>query len=346
MRVKTLQRVRLPNQSVRIMRDILIDAGVASDAALSAADLTAEIVDQPGATVSGVQELAFQRAFVAATAGRQDLWMKVGWSYSLLTLGAVGLAAMTASTLGTLISTLSEFADFTFWLDGVREIHNEAGRVIGVETVMRDVPSELREFTLYRNLGMSMRTVGEVCYGAPSPLTAVEMPLRLLPFDHCSLTGTPIKHGRAARWLWQSDTILPSYNELLHRLYRRQCEDQASRLAAEFTVADQVRELLVTAVPPGREIHHVAEELHLSVRSLQRMLHIEGVSYRDLQRDVRESAAKRMLRSSELGVGEIGRRLGYHDTANFCAAFRAWTGITPSAWRTRNVAAYATEQSA
>jgi hypothetical protein len=63
------------------------------------------------------------------------------------------------------------------------------------------------------------------------------------------------------------------------------------------------------------------------------MLHVEGFTYRDLQQHAQAHAAKRMLESTQLAVGEVGRRLGYRDTANFSAAFRSWTGLTPTEWR-------------
>jgi AraC-like DNA-binding protein len=349
MRIKTLRRVRLPNQSIRIMRDILLEAGLDTDPVFDAADVGAEVVDVPGATVSGVQELAFQRAFVAATAGRHDLWIKAGWSYSLLTLGGVGLAAMTAQTIDSLHTTLDEFRDFTFGLDAAREVRNGVGVVVGHETVFREVPSDLHDFTVCRNLGRTIRVLSEVWLGETSPARMIEVPLPALSFDRHPVVGMPIKLGRSARWLWKPETAsreLPGHNELLHRLYWEQCEDQASRLAGKITVGDQVRELLQASAPPAREIHSVAAELHVSVRTLQRMLRIEGLSYRDLQRGARERAAKQMLRSTDLGVGEIGRRLGYHDTTNFCAAFRVWTGITPTDWRYANATVYSAEQSA
>jgi AraC-like DNA-binding protein len=349
MRLQTLHRVRLPNQSVRIMRDVLSGAGIETDGVFRAADLAPEIVERPGATVSGVQELAFQRAFVAVTAGRHDLWLKTGASYSLLTLGGVGLAAMTASTMDMLATTLDDFADFTYWLDTVREVRDQAGAVVGRETVSRDVPNDLHEFTVYRNLGMSTRLLSEVWQRATPPLTAVEVPLRVLPFDRFPLTGTPVRRGSNTRWLWEPEMIgapSPSHNELLHQWYRRQCEDSASELAAEVTIADQVRDILSSSVKSPPTIHRVADELHISVRSLQRMLHIEGFTYRDLQQDAQARAAKHMLESTRLGVGEVGRRLGYRDTANFSAAFRSWTGLTPTEWRAADAIRHSAQQAA
>jgi len=82
-----------------------------------------------------------------------------------------------------------------------------------------------------------------------------------------------------------------------------------------------------------RTLDQVAERMHVSVRTLKRRLAEHDTSYSALLDEARRDRATHLLRAGELGVDEIGARLGYSDPANFARAFRRWTGISPRAFR-------------
>src|ERR1700689_3216541 len=112
--METLHRVRLSNQSVRIMRHVLWEADLDADAAFHAANLDPGVADRVDGSVSGLEELAFQLAFARLTSDRDDLWIKTGWAYSLAEAGDVGLAGLTAANLEALLRVSMRYADFTF----------------------------------------------------------------------------------------------------------------------------------------------------------------------------------------------------------------------------------------
>ncbi|MFD2093208.1 helix-turn-helix transcriptional regulator [Blastococcus deserti] len=49
--------------------------------------------------------------------------------------------------------------------------------------------------------------------------------------------------------------------------------------------------------------------------------------------DWRMHVAKDLLRSSDLGVAAVGRRVGYDSEEAFSRAFKRRTGLAPSSWR-------------
>lgn len=59
----------------------------------------------------------------------------------------------------------------------------------------------------------------------------------------------------------------------------------------------------------------------------------EGVAPSAFLADLRARAAARLLRESDLTVGEIGARCGFHDPAYFCRAFRRLVGVSPGEFR-------------
>lgn len=60
---------------------------------------------------------------------------------------------------------------------------------------------------------------------------------------------------------------------------------------------------------------------------------IEGVSPSAYLADARANAAARLLRETDLTVGEIGARCGFADPAYFCRAFRRMVGVSPGEFR-------------
>ena len=80
-------------------------------------------------------------------------------------------------------------------------------------------------------------------------------------------------------------------------------------------------------------MERVARELHTSSRTLQRRLHENDVSFRELQANMRHKIASELLRGTEIPVQDIARRLGYRKPGAFARAFARWTGRTPLAYR-------------
>lgn len=99
-------------------------------------------------------------------------------------------------------------------------------------------------------------------------------------------------------------------------------------------VSRQVRELLGDVIAAGDpDVAAVAAELAMSRRTLQRRLDQEGTTFREVLADTRRDLAMALLRQHERSVTEIGRRLGFSETAAFSRAFRRWTGASPATWR-------------
>jgi AraC-like DNA-binding protein len=93
----------------------------------------------------------------------------------------------------------------------------------------------------------------------------------------------------------------------------------------------QVIEILLTDGYP--QIEAAAETLNLSVRTLQRRLAGEDLTYSRLVEQARFDAATHALKRAGVSVTDIAFDLGYSDPANFGRAFRRWAGISPQMYR-------------
>ena len=83
----------------------------------------------------------------------------------------------------------------------------------------------------------------------------------------------------------------------------------------------------------GIDLHKAARLFTLHPRTLNRRLRAEGTTFSMLLAEARYEIARQMLRDTHLQTSEIASALGYADSASFIHAFRRWSGITPSAWR-------------
>lgn len=92
---------------------------------------------------------------------------------------------------------------------------------------------------------------------------------------------------------------------------------------------------LLIASDPARawRIEEAAEYLGLSGRSLQRYLLAEGGTFSEALRNARTDVSARLLRKSDLSLGEIGFTCGYADQAHFQREFRKVAGQTPRNFR-------------
>ena len=81
------------------------------------------------------------------------------------------------------------------------------------------------------------------------------------------------------------------------------------------------------------EIEHTAAALGLSVRTLQRRLYEQDLSYAKLLQYIRIEMAKSLLEQCESPIAGIASELGYRHSTHFARAFRKSCGLTPREYR-------------
>jgi AraC-like DNA-binding protein len=77
----------------------------------------------------------------------------------------------------------------------------------------------------------------------------------------------------------------------------------------------------------------MADQLHVSKRTLYRRLADLNVSYQEILDSTRTRLADEYLAATTLSMDEIAERLGFSDTSNFRKAYCHWTGISPNQYR-------------
>ena len=82
----------------------------------------------------------------------------------------------------------------------------------------------------------------------------------------------------------------------------------------------------------------VAKKVGIPQRTLERHLSAAGTSYRQLVNEVRFDLVTKLLEDPEVPIASIAPKAGFAGHSSFSRAFNAWTGMTPSQYRSQLLA--------
>jgi AraC-like DNA-binding protein len=125
------------------------------------------------------------------------------------------------------------------------------------------------------------------------------------------------------------------HNLALHNVVLTHAEQRLKQVVRPKTYTERVTDLL--RVAPTAELPDMdasAKKLGISVRSLRRHLEHEGTSFRALRHARLHRAACLLLAGRGSAIQEIAHELGFSDPTAFHRAFRRWSKLTPSEYRT------------
>jgi AraC-like DNA-binding protein len=155
--------------------------------------------------------------------------------------------------------------------------------------------------------------------------------------DHfgCRMRFTASRNALVFR---SSDLDRPfvTHNQDLLTAIGTQLETELRERDAGVDVGDQVKHTLKRSLAGKRPtLQHIAKELGMSARTLQRRLTDTRITFQQLVEDTRRELAHHYLKQSSVELAETAFLLGYEDANSFFRAFHVWEGTTPGEWRTR-----------
>jgi AraC-like DNA-binding protein len=111
------------------------------------------------------------------------------------------------------------------------------------------------------------------------------------------------------------------------------------RLAGSFDsigLREKIEHLIGKQLLEGSpDVQLTASQTGMSVRSLQRALSAQGISFSELVNEYRKKKAVHLLRHSTLPLKQISSQLGYAHLSAFNRAFRVWYRTSPGAFLSR-----------
>ncbi|MEO1262834.1 MAG: helix-turn-helix transcriptional regulator [Bacteroidota bacterium] len=130
-----------------------------------------------------------------------------------------------------------------------------------------------------------------------------------------------------------AEPVITSDYDLLKILVSH-AEKKLTSLQQEKGFSGIVRQSILNLVkPPFPKIEQVAANLNISIRTLQRRLKEEGMTYKNVMEGLKEQLAIDYLQKENLSIKEIAYLLDYAEASSFIRSFKRWKGKSPSEWR-------------
>ena len=128
-----------------------------------------------------------------------------------------------------------------------------------------------------------------------------------------------------------------TYNEELLQILGAQLDSEIEARHAALNIEEQVKHTLKRSLAGRRpSLQDVAQQLHLSARTLQRRLTDAGANFKKVVEDTRRELARQYLGQNTVELSEAAFLLGYEDVNSFFRAFHDWEGTSTGEWRSRH----------
>ncbi len=263
------------------------------------------------------------------------LGLEVGLGTDLAAHGAVGYAGMASQHVGEALELLPAYGALRQNLMAF-SLHKQ-GTAAQLE-LQEDLPdASAREYVLGHITGAVFRLLQTITGKDWSADVDLAWPMPAPAWADAYRKQFPQITFGAPRWsitfnaAQLATPTLAADSQARHQALR-DCERlMEQRSAGQLT--ERIRARLLACEGQYPSLQSMAEQEHLSPRSLIRHLHSEASSYQALLDQVRQDAAFWLLSRSNATVEDIAIQLGYSDPSNFSRTFRRWTGQTPREFR-------------
>lgn len=331
-------RQKRPLTGVRYLLQTAQEEGVATDSCLKGSAIAPADLHTSAAQIEAWQELAVIRN-VLEHCNRPGLGFVAGQRYHLTSLGVLGFTMLASRSLLEAFASFSRFQLMALTLCPTRLEHDRRGLWLLFDSSV--LPRDTCTFVVERGIAACLSISSELLKRQVIPL-AVEMTAPDLSDAATQQSHVPCVQVFSA----QRDGILFAHKDLHSPLPQAHieaqlegehlCEVQCRELSHQLhkaPAARQVQKVLIGRSEQLLSCAVVAERLGLSERTLHRRLAAEGQSFQQLNDQIKQQLAKRLLNDSRLDLNAIAQRLGYAEAASFSRAFSRWTGYPPSHWQ-------------
>ena len=146
--------------------------------------------------------------------------------------------------------------------------------------------------------------------------------------------------GAPSNQLWFSSDYLSlpclDANAEMHQLHREFADVLLGQSGRQGALIAQTRNLIRQQLVDHQcsvSREQVAEQLGMSLRTLQRKLGLQDTSFQEIHDQTRRDLCLQMIQRGELSFGEIAYQLGFSNQSAFQKAFKRWMKQPPSEYR-------------
>lgn len=328
-----------PPHKIAALAELLLEEGVATSKLLKGSGINPEELYEPATRVASRQLLTVYGNALRLSRD-PGIAIKAGKRIRITHFGMYGYALLSSPTPREAIDFAIKYRSLAATLLGLRfeETEHDAFWEFS-DALSLGEHGDLFRFVLEFQLGTQLSVHGDIL---GRPVTPTEICVTYAEPRHArtyaDLLGCRVRFSQERNQLRFSRDLLEQKlafaNPATAALVRQTCDELLTELKAASGMAGKVLGILMAQ--PGRfpDIETVAHQLHMTSRTLRRKLESEETSYQLILNNVRKQLAMDYLRKTRMSTEDIAASLGFSDAPNFRQAFKKWTGITPSEFRT------------
>ncbi|PJZ49229.1 AraC family transcriptional regulator [Leptospira saintgironsiae] len=269
-----------------------------------------------------------------------EIGLRIGQEYHIGVHGNLGIAVMFSDTLVEAIALCLQYAELTLtYFQYELTVNKNLAYLKMTEAIKLD---GLRQMICEREFASVYRMINDV-YGKPLTLNKVCIAYRKPAYSslYSNYFKCPIEfNSKSHMFVFDSKYLsmqLPKANPLMREKYQEECRKLYTRLKDFGTVAEKVYNELEFYELSKVTMRVIADNMHISTRTLRRNLACEGTSFQSILLDVLKKKAINYLIQTDIPIDQIAENLGYSNRPNFYHAFKKWTGASPAEFRNRNI---------
>ena len=274
---------------------------------------------------------------VVEVTGRIDLVMELGLKQRMEEWGPFGFLFLNAPDVGTAMKDLCRYGA-ALQSHACFELHNTEN-TIGISYASNHPELSGWELDSETSITFIMSIINGVARDRIQP--------KEIWFDHqptCELKyyrkhlGIEPRFGaptnRVVYFRGVAQRPAPQLNPELYTVLKRHLRDLAIAEQEEEYLLNFVRNNISRGLIHGTAtLDHIAAEIGLEPRTLQRRLKAEGSSFQALVDEVRLARAKYYLEKTRLSITDVALELGYAEASVFVRAFKRMAGKSPNKYR-------------
>lgn len=323
-------------KSVEKIINFAAAAGLSPEDLYSSIHLDSSVLQDPDNRIPFAQLVELYEKAAELTHDN-NFGLHLGQTVDLRLFDVVGYSALNSQTLGDAFARVARY--HSIWTDGA---------VFKVETTRNTSAISYRYVD--ETIG-AHRQDSEMTFAAVVSLCRVAVDENWVPiaveFQHSKPQDTT-EHARLFRCPLIFDapfnklTFNPASLDLpieqadegLCRMLDRHAQALLAKYPPRDTVIEKARTVITRELNGGNpSLEHVAAQLGLSERTLQRKLQELGTSHNDLVEQIRRDLAMRYLKEPAMAICEVAYLTGFSEPSSFHRAFKRWTGVTPGEFR-------------
>ncbi|WP_206485758.1 AraC family transcriptional regulator [Thalassotalea sp. G2M2-11] len=151
-------------------------------------------------------------------------------------------------------------------------------------------------------------------------------------FFHCPIS---YDHAHNEFVMTNDKLLLPTQrsNPFAIPILLDQCDAVLNSIEAKNEFLITINQWVATNMQKNISAEQLSAYLCITPRTLRRKLAEHGTNFREILQKLRCDAAKKLITETQLTMEDIASAIGFSDVSNFRAAFKKWTGHSPSSLR-------------